>query len=175
MEEKHPKNGGARPGVRVAVYGLLVALAFIFSYLESLLPSVGIPGVKLGLANLVVVVVLYRLRPTDALAVSVLRILLAGLTFGSPVSMLYSLCGGLLSFAAMALCRRSGLFSVTGVSIAGGVSHNLGQLAAAAAVLQTRQIVWYLPVLLLSGLATGAVLGLTAALLLPRLRRLPRP
>lgn len=158
---------------KTALYGLLVALAFILSYLESLFPlSIGIPGVKLGLANLVVVLALYRLCPRDALAISLVRILLAGLTFGSPTTMLYSLCGGLLSFAVMVLCRRIGWFSVIGVSMAGGVSHNVGQIAAAAVLLGTGKIVWYLPVLLVAGLVTGGLLGLIVRLLLPRLARM---
>lgn len=156
---------------KTAIYGLLVALAFIFSYLESLIPlPVGIPGIRLGLANGVVLVTLYLLRPVDALAVSVLRILLAGLTFGSPVSLLYSLCGGLLSFGVMALCRRWEHLSVLGVSMAGGVSHNVGQLLAAAVLLGTRQILWYAVVLLPVGLLTGGVIGWLTRLLLPRLK-----
>ena len=145
---------------KTALYGLLIALAFIVSYLESLIPlPVAIQGIKLGLANGVVLVALYRLRWWDGLVVSVLRILLAGLTFGSPVSMLYSLSGGLLSLGVMELCRRSGRFSVLGVSMAGGVSHNIGQLAAAA-------------VLLPVGLLTGGLVGLLAGQLLPRLKKL---
>lgn len=156
---------------KTALYGLLVALAFIFSYLESLIPlPVGIPGIRLGLANGVVLVTLYLLRPVDALAVSVLRILLAGLTFGSPVSLLYSLCGGLLSFGVMALCRRWERLSVLGVSMAGGVSHNVGQLLAAAVLLGTRQILWYAVVLLPVGLLTGGAIGWLTRLLLPRLK-----
>lgn len=156
---------------KTALYGLMVALAFIFSYVETLLPVVGIPGVKLGLANLVVLVTLVLLRPRDALAISVLRILLVGFTFGSPASMLYSLAGGLVSLGVMILCRRTEKFSILGVSIAGGVSHNLAQLAVAAAVLRTPQIVWYLPVLLLSGVLTGALIGVVARLCLPKLKR----
>ena len=150
---------------KTAIYGLLVALAFIFSYLESLIPlPVGIPGIRLGLANGVVLVTLYLLRPVDA------RILLAGLTFGSPVSLLYSLCGGLLSFGVMTLCRRWERLSVLGVSMAGGVSHNVGQLLAAAVLLGTRQILWYAVVLLPVGLLTGGVIGWLTRLLLPRLK-----
>ena len=159
---------------KTALYGLMIALAFIFSYIESLFPVVGIPGVKLGLANLVVLVTLVLLRPRDALAISFLRILLVGFTFGSPASMLYSLAGGLVSLGVMILCRRTEKFSILGVSIAGGVSHNLAQLAVAAAVLRTPQIVWYLPVLLLSGLLTGALIGVVARLCLPKLRRFTR-
>lgn len=159
---------------KTALYGLMVALAFIFSYIESLFPVVGIPGVKLGLANLVVLITLCLLRPRDALAISLLRIVLVGLTFGSPASMLYSLAGGLVSLGVMILCRRTDKFSVLGVSVAGGVSHNLAQLAVAAAVLRTPQIVWYLPVLLLSGVLTGALIGIITRLCLPKLRRFTR-
>lgn len=159
---------------KTALYGLMVALAFIFSYIESLLPVVGIPGVKLGLANLVVLVTLCLLRPRDALVISLLRIVLVGFTFGSPASMLYSLSGGLVSLGVMVLCRRTDRFSVLGISVAGGVSHNLAQLAVAAAVLRTPQIVWYLPMLLLSGVLTGALIGIITRLCLPKLRRFTR-
>lgn len=154
---------------KTALYGLMVALAFIFSYVETLLPVVGIPGIKLGLANLVVLITLCLLRPRDALAISLIRILLVGFTFGSPASMLYSLAGGLVSLGIMVLCHRSEKFSLLGISIAGGVSHNLAQLAVAAAVLRTPQIAWYLPMLLLSGVLTGALIGVIARLCLPKL------
>ncbi|MBE6778003.1 MAG: Gx transporter family protein [Ruminococcaceae bacterium] len=158
---------------KTALYGLMIALAFILSYLEFLFPlSVGIPGIKLGLANLVVLLCLYRLRTRDALMISLVRILLSGLTFGSITMMLYSLCGGLVSFIAMAVCRYSGRFSVVGVSIAGGVCHNIGQIAAAAVLLSTGEIVWYLPALLIAGLMTGALLGVAARLALPALQRM---
>lgn len=158
---------------KTALYGLLVALAFIFSYIEVLVPiPVGIPGVKLGLANGVVLVALYLMRPADAAVISCLRIVLAGLTFGSPVSMLYSLCGGLLSFGIMWLCRRTDRFSVVGVSVAGGIAHNMGQLALAAVLLATPAVVWYAPVLLLTGTLTGALIGLLCRTLLPRLEKM---
>ena len=158
---------------KTALYGLLVALAFVLSLLESLVPlPIGIPGVKLGLANGVVLVTMYLLSTPSALVVSCLRILLAGLTFGSPASMLYSFAGGLVSFGVMVLCRRSGRFSIAGVSMAGGVSHNLAPLVVAALVLQTPRIVWYLPVLLCAGLVTGWLLGFLATLLLPRLEKM---
>ncbi len=156
---------------KTALYGLLVALAFIFSYVESLLPAVGIPGVKMGLANLVVVVTLYALCPRDALAIACLRIVLAGFTFGSPASMLYSLAGGLVSFGAMVLLKRSGRFSMLGVSVAGGVCHNMAQLAVAAAVLRTAPLVWYLPVLLVSGVLTGLLIGLVSQAICPAVKR----
>lgn len=159
---------------KTAVYGLLVALAFIFSYVESLLPVMGVPGMKLGLANLVVLVTLYLLRGRDALAISVLRIVLVGFTFGSMSSMLYSLTGGLVSFALMALCRRTDKFSIIGVSVIGGVAHNLAQLAVAAAVTRTLSIAWYFPILLVSGVVTGALIGVIARLSLPKLHTFTR-
>ncbi len=155
---------------KTALYGVLVALAFVFSYIETLLPSVGIPGVKLGLANVVVLVALYGFGARDALVVALVRVVLVGFTFGNPASLLYSLAGGLLSFAAMAVLHRSDRLSVLGVSVAGGVCHNLGQLAVAALVLRIPDITWYLPVLVASGVATGALVGLAARLCLPRIK-----
>lgn len=157
---------------RIALVGVLVALAFLFSYLESLLPSIGIPGVKPGLANLVVVVALYLLSPGVALGISLTRILLAGFTFGTLTMALYSLAGGLTSFLVMFLAQKSGKFSPVGVSMAGGVSHNIGQLAVAAVATGTPAVAWYLPVLLTAGLVTGALLGWIAGLVLPSLGKI---
>ncbi len=154
-----------------ALYGLLIALSFTLSYLEHLLPlPVGIPGVKLGLANLVVVTALYLLGAKKAFPVAVVRILLAGLAFGNAFSLLYSLAGGLLSFFVMLLGKRTKL-SPVGVSVAGGVSHNVGQIAVAAAVMRTARIVYYLPVLLGAGLGTGLLIGLIAAPVIRRLKK----
>ncbi len=157
---------------KTALFGLLVALAFVFSFLESLFPlPVPIPGIKLGLANGVVLLTLCLLGGKEALTVGVVRILLAGFTFGSPTMMLYSLAGGLCSFGAMWLCRKGRAFSLLGVSVAGGVVHNLAQLAVAALVTATPSLVWYLPVLLVSGALTGGLLGWLCNLLLPPLRK----
>lgn len=154
----------------VALHGLLLAVAFAFSFIEVLIPfNLGIPGVKLGLANLVVVVMLACLPWQGALTVSVLRILLTGLLFSGPSGTLYALAGGLFSFAVMALLLRCRQFSVFGVSMAGGLAHNFGQLAVAVWATQTARIVWYLPVLIVSGIVTGALIGLAASLILPRL------
>lgn len=161
------KNKKARTA---AVFGLMIALAFTLSYLESLLPlNIGIPGVKLGLANLVVVVALYRLKPTEALIIALIRILLAGLTFGNTYSLIYSLCGGLLSFAAMALAKKTKM-STIGVSILGGTMHNIGQIAAAAVLMGTGKIVYYLPVLLIAGLLTGFLIGLLSNTIIQRIK-----
>ena len=152
------RNSKAR---RVALYGMLTALAFILSYVESLVPvTLGIPGVKLGLANLVVLIALYTLDLKGAFVISVIRIVLSGLTFGGLFSMLYSLAGGLLSFAVMAILSRKKLLGTVGVSVCGGVAHNIGQLLVAMAVLETESVWYYFPVLLISGSVAGVLIGL---------------
>lgn len=159
---------------KTALFGMMVALAFIFSYLESLIPfDFAIPGVKLGLANLVVVTALYIMKPREAFVIAVIRIFLAGLTFGNVYSIAYSLCGGLLSFAVMWLAKKTKL-SVIGVSMLGGICHNIGQIAVAAVVMGTVRIVYYLPVLLISGLVTGLLLGVVAKLVINRFEKIMR-
>ncbi len=149
----------------------MIALAFTFSYLESLLPiNLGIPGIKLGLANLVTVTAIYLLPAGSAFGIAVVRILLSGLTFGNAVSLIYSLCGGLLSFAVMLACRRTKL-SPVGVSIIGGITHNAGQLTAAAILLGTPRIVYYMPVLLIAGTVTGLLIGIVANMIINRLKK----
>lgn len=158
-------------GRTVAYCGVLTALAMIFSYVETLIPvNFGVPGVKLGLANLVVLSGLYYLRPAQVLAISAARIVLTGFLFGNGVSILYSLAGGLLSFCVMLLLRKAGGFSPAGVSVAGGVSHNIGQLLIAMLVLRTIHLAWYLPVLLVSGAVTGLLMGLLTGRILKALR-----
>ena len=155
-----------------ALFGVMVALAFTFSYLESLIPfDFGIPGVKLGLANLVVVVALYIMKPQQALAISFVRILLVSLTFGNIYSLAYSLCGGMLSFAVMLVFKKSKL-SVIGVSMLGGICHNIGQIIMAAIVMQTVRIVYYLPVLLVAGLITGMLLGIVSKTVINRFEKI---
>lgn len=157
---------------KTAFFALFVALAFVFSYLESLIPlNFGIPGIKLGLANLVVLTAMYTVGEKQAFAVSVIRIILAGLTFGGVFSLVYSLAGGILSFCAMLLAKRCRSLSVIGVSIIGGATHNIGQIAAAAIVMQTYRIVYYLPVLLLTGAVTGAVIGILSKIIIRRLNK----
>ena len=155
---------------RAATFGLMIALAFTLSYLESLLPvNIGVPGVKLGLANLVTVVALYKLKPCEAFAIAFIRIVLAGLTFGNTYSLVYSLCGGLLSFAVMLLVKKTKL-SVIGVSILGGTAHNIGQIAAAAVLMGTARIAYYLPVLLVAGLLTGFLIGTLSKIIIDRIK-----
>ena len=145
---------------KVAYAGMLVALAMVFSYVEALIPiNFGIPGIKLGLANLVVLSGLYRMKPGEIFLVSAARILLVGFLFGNGVSIIYSLAGGVLSFVVMYILIRTGGFSPVGVSVAGGVSHNIGQILIAAAVLQSSKIFYYLPALIISGVVTGFLMG----------------
>lgn len=155
---------------RVAYFGMFTALALIFSYVETLIPiHFGIPGVKLGLANLIIVVALYKMKLWETCTLSIVRIVLSGFMFGSLSSILYSLAGGVLSLIAMSLLKKTGKFSVMGVSIAGGVSHNIGQLIIAMLVVETFSVSYYFPVLLISGLITGAVIGVVAGEMLKRL------
>lgn len=148
---------------RIAGLGLLTSLALIASYIELLIPiPIGIPGIKLGLANMVTVWALYTLGPLEALAVNGMRILLAGFLFGSLSMILYSLAGAALSFLCMYLAKKSGMFSVTGVSMIGGVTHNIGQLLVAMRVLETGSLLYYGPVLLAAGLITGLLIGIIA-------------
>ena len=155
---------------RVAYFGVFTALALIFSYVESLIPiQLGIPGVKLGLANLIIVIALYKMRLSEVFLLSIVRILLSGFLFGNYFSILYSLAGGLLSLVVMALLKKTGDFSVMGISMAGGGSHNVGQLVVAMLVVETFSVGYYLPVLLVAGLVTGFLIGVAAGEMLKRL------
>lgn len=158
---------------KVAYFGVFTALALIFSYVESLIPiHFGIPGVKLGLANLIIVIALYKMSIKEAYILSIVRIVLAGFMFGNLFAILYSLAGGMLSLTIMCVLKRVGKFSVFGISIAGGVFHNVGQLIMAAFVLESISIGYYFPVLLISGLVTGFVIGLISNEMMKRLKKL---
>ena len=155
----------------MAIGSALTALALIFSYVEFLIPiSLGIPGVKLGLANIVVLLSVYTLGPKYGLFINLARIALSALLFGNVFSALYALAGGLVSLAVMLLAKKAGVFSVIGVSMAGGVFHNLGQLAVAALAMETAGILYYFPVLLLAGMITGILTGFIATLVLRALK-----
>ena len=154
---------------KLAVSAMLAAVALIFSYIEALIPfSIGMPGIKLGFANIVIVYTIYRFDGKYALAVNLVRILLAAMLFGSAFSALYALAGGMVSLCAMILAKKAGVFSVSGVSMTGGVFHNLGQLIVAACVVQTPQVIIYFPALIFSGIAAGIVNGIAAQLCLNR-------
>ncbi len=155
---------------KVAGIGMLVALAFVLSYVEAMLPiSIGVPGVKVGLSNIVVLFGLFRFDTKTTFGIALVRILLAGLTFGNLSSMMYSLAGGMLSFFVMFFLKKTDKFSAYGVSVAGGVSHNIGQILVAMAVLQTKLLIYYLPVLMIAGIVSGIVVGILGGLLIKRL------
>ena len=149
---------------------MLVAVAFVLGYVESLLPiSFGVPGIKLGLSNIVVLLCLYEGTVKEAFGISIVRIVLSGFTFGNLSMMLYSFVGGMLSFLVMFLLKKSNRFSIYGVSVAGGVSHNIGQILVAMLVLQTEMILYYLPFLLVAGSVAGTCIGFVGGILVKRL------
>lgn len=160
----------------IAYFGVFTALALIFSYVETLIPiSFGIPGVKLGLANLIIVIALYKMKLKETYMLCVTRILLAGFIFGNYFSIIYSLAGGILSLLVMAFLKRQGGFSVMGISVAGGVFHNIGQLLIAILIVESFSVSYYIPVLLAAGVLTGLLIGILAAQMLRRLTNIEFP
>ena len=158
---------------KVAFLGLSIALSMILSFVEAQIPAlVAIPGVKVGLPNLVVVFMLYKIGWKETVAVSIIRVLLSGMLFGSPVSIIYSLAGATLSLIGMILLKKTNLFSPITVSVVGGVLHNVGQIVVACFVTQTAQIVYYLPVLMISGIIAGVVIGIVSGILVKKLDKL---
>lgn len=157
---------------KITISALFIALAMILSYLEALIPfNFGIPGIKLGLANLVVVIALYTLGGRQAFVISMIRILLVSVTFGNMSAMMYSLAGGLLSFLVMYLLSRTEKFSTAGVSVAGGVSHNAGQLIVAALIVENLNLMLYVPVLIIAGVLTGLLIGVIAIRVIPPVKK----
>ena len=145
---------------KVALYGVLIALAMVLSYVEMLIPlPVGIPGVKPGLANLVVFLALYTMTAREAFLISMVRILLVSITFGNGSAFLYSMAGGILSFLVMWSFQKKDFLLPVGVSIAGGIAHNVGQLLMAAVILENGAVFTYFPVLLAAGCITGGIIG----------------
>lgn len=165
------KNGTKKTAASaVALYGILIALAMVFSFIESLFPApAAAPGVKLGLANLVTVVGLYLIGIPGTVCVTLARVVLVGLSFGNPYSMVYGLSGSLLSLMVMASARRLRLFSVLGVSVLGGIAHNIGQTAFAAVIVKTPELFYYLPALLMAGCIAGALIGILGGIITQRL------
>lgn len=165
-----PVKKRRRSAQEITTIALLAALALIFSYVEAIIPyTPGIPGIKLGVANLVTVLALYKLSAKHAAAVNGVRIFFAGLLFSGVFGMLYSLAGATLSLLGMMLLKKTNLFSMAGVSMAGGVLHNIGQVLVAALLIADLRIVYYLPVLLLSGTLSGLAIGVAAQLIAARL------
>ena len=158
---------------RMTTLSLLFALAMIFSFVESRLPTfIPIPGVKLGLCNVVIIFTLLKLGAPAAIAVSLLRVLLSSILFGNAAAFFYSLAGAILSLAVMILMKRFRIFSAVGISVLGGVMHNIGQLLMAWILLGTAGVMYYLPVLLIAGVIAGALIGLLSAYLAKRAENL---
>ena len=157
---------------KTAFCGLMLALALIASYVESLIPvPIPVPGIKLGVANSVVLILLYYTNAKTAWGISVARVVLSGFLFGSLSSILYSLSGAILSLLIMTLIKKRDCFTMTGVSVAGGVSHNIGQLIMAFLVLESGALWYYLPVLLVSGCVTGYLIGILGKEIFKRMPR----
>ena len=153
---------------KITVMAMCIALAMILSYVESQLPSLGIPGVKMGLANIVVVFCLYRLGWKEASGISLLRVFLVSLLFGHVASLMYSAGGAVLSLIGMIALKRIDKLSCVSVSVIGGVLHNVGQILVAWALMGSN-VIYYLPVLILSGTAAGVLIGLVSALMVKRI------
>ena len=157
---------------KVAQYGLFAALAILMGYVEMLIPlPLLVPGMKLGLANVIIVIVQNHMDTKSEFFISLVRVLMSGLLFQGFAGLLYSLAGALLSLAVMALLKKTGKVSITGVSVMGGVFHNVGQIIVAAAVVENIKMAYYLPFLLVTGVVTGFVIGAVARLALGYLQR----
>ena len=152
-----------------------VALAMILSFIETLIPPLAaVPGVKIGLANIVTVFLLYTFSWREAACVSIIRVFLSSLLFGSAVSLLYSLSGAILSFVGMVLIKLLPISSEPSVSVAGGVLHNAGQIICASLIMENAAIALYLPPLIISGTISGIAVGITAAILIKKLSKIVR-
>ena len=158
---------------KVAMLGLTIALAMIMSYIEALVPlSFAVPGIKMGLANIVIIFVLYKIGTKEAILVSIIRVILVSLLFSNVMAMAYSIAGAVLSLSVMWLLKKTDKFSFVGVSIAGGIMHNVGQIIMAVILLGTEQIALYLPVLIITGTATGVVIGIVSGLVINRFKNI---
>jgi heptaprenyl diphosphate synthase len=158
---------------KIALLGMFVAVAMIFSYIETFIPvSYAVPGIKLGLANMITIIVMYNMDVKSAWAVSVLRIILSSLLFGNLSLMAYSLAGGIISLTVMTIFHKIKFFKMAGVSILGAVSHNLGQIIVAAFVVKNKSVIFYIPPLIISGVAAGVCVGIAACLVAKKLPRI---
>ena len=165
-------DSGRTVAQRVAAYGMLIGLACIFSYVEAMIPlPIPVPGVKLGLANLVIIVGFYTIGIKGTVAVYLIRIVFVGFTFGNASSMIYGLAGGMVSLLLMILFQKLNWFSQVGVSIIGGIGHNIGQLSVAALITQTAGVFYYLPFLMAAGVVAGALIGLLGGLVTERVQK----
>ena len=155
---------------KMTFLALSITLALILSFVESQIPALmAVPGIKVGLPNIAIVFILYKMGAKEAVAVSFVRIFLVSLLFGNLQVLTFSIAGAFLSMLGMILLKKTNLFSSVAVSIVGGILHNVGQIIAACIWTQTAEVALYLPVLLASGLLTGGLIGLAAGILVTRL------
>lgn len=168
MQEKQPQ---LNKNHKIAFCGVMIALAMILSYLESLVPiHMAVPGVKIGLANLVTIIALQRLDLKSTIVISVGRIVLSNILFGNLAVLLYSLAGAACSILIMTLLKKCRVFGIVGISVAGAVFHNLGQIVVAVCVMENVRIFYYMFILLISGTVAGVAIGLLASFLLRNIR-----
>ena len=159
---------------RLALLGLCASVALVFSYIEALIPPIisSVPGIKLGLPNIAVIFVLYKFGLRDATAVSFVRIVIVSLLFGNAFALAYSVAGAVLSLAVMALLKKLDILSTVGVSVAGGIFHNVGQILVAMAVLGTAELGYYLIILAISGTVAGIFVGVCGSFAIARLKKI---
>jgi heptaprenyl diphosphate synthase len=155
---------------KIALLGISLSLAMILSFVESLIPPlVAVPGIKIGLANLVIVFLLFKTGVKYAAAVSLVRVILSSMLFGNLQVFVFSFAGAILSLAGMAIMKKTNLFSIITVSVCGGILHNIGQIIVAAVWTSTPEIMYYLPVLLVSGTAAGILIGIVSGIVVKKL------
>ncbi len=165
------KKYSGKSNKEMALTGVFIALAMVLSYLESLVPiGFAVPGIKLGLANLVTIVSLYKLGLKNTIIISMGRILLSGILFGNMMIIIYSLAGAFLSILVMVLVKNTKIFSATGVSICGAIAHNLGQIIVAVISLENMNIMYYMIVLAIAGAVAGTVIGLLSGMIIKSIR-----
>ena len=161
----------SKKALHLTTMAFVIAFAMILSFVESRIPAfVAIPGVKVGLANIAVIFTLYKFGVKEAVTVSIIRVLLISMLFGSPVSLIYSISGATLSLVSMILLKKLTPLTEVTISVTGGVMHNVGQIAAASFMLSTNVVVYYLPFLLVSGTVAGVVVGIASAILIKRVK-----
>ena len=165
MKDMHKKTKA------VASLGVFTALALLLSYVEFLLPPlfVAVPGIKIGLPNVIIILALYMVGLRSAITISLLRVILSSILFGNAMVFAYSIAGAILSITVMAILKKTDILSPVGVSVAGGVAHNMGQTIVAVILLDTPQIAYYMIVLTLTGIASGAFVGLLGGFLMKRI------
>ena len=168
-----PYRGGT--ATKTAYLGLFMALAIIMGYVEAIIPvQMPLPGMKLGLPNLVIAAILYMYSWKEAIVISALRVVVIGLLFGNMFSIAYGLPDAVLSLTVMALLKKTDIFSIVGVSAAGGTAHNIAQTAVAFLIVKGFPVRIYLPLLMIAGLIAGTIIGIADALIIPRISSLQK-